>query len=206
MLNMQTDRLADIVMAEPEEDRSLATLYCPLGDTPGALRAEGISLRYGDNGPWILRHAELDIPPGQSVAITGPSSCGKTTLLKILMGLLTPMEGRVLVDGTDIRAMGMSAYRCGIAGVLQDDGLFAGCIAENICGFDAHPDQGWIEDCAAVPTAPCHHLSTTALWSGYDATWHRVIWNVYPVHTNKQLLVVKPRNIATRTENDRISL
>jgi ABC-type multidrug transport system fused ATPase/permease subunit len=57
------------------------------------------------------------------------------------MGLLAPTEGRVLVDDTDIRALGVSTYRHRIAGVLQDDGLFAGSIAENICGFDAHPDR-----------------------------------------------------------------
>jgi ATP-binding cassette subfamily B protein RaxB len=152
MLNVQTDRLSDIVMAEPEEVASAppATPTCRPGcAAPAPLRAEGISKRYGDNEPWILRGVDLAIPPGRSVAITGPSGCGKTTLLKVLMGLLAPTEGRVFVDDADIRAVGGRAYRERISGVLQDDRLFAGSIAENICAFDPFPDQGWIEECAA---------------------------------------------------------
>lgn len=152
MLNVQTDRLGDIVMAEPEGPAGgqSASLAYPQGCPASALlRAEGISKRYGDNEPWILRGVDLAIPPGQSVAITGPSGCGKTTLLKVLMGLLAPTEGRVFFDDADIRAIGGKAYRECISGVLQDDRLFAGSIAENICAFDPFPDQGWIEECAA---------------------------------------------------------
>jgi len=150
MLNVQTDRLADIVMAAPEEVASdLPATRRQRENTPGALRADGISLRYGMTEPWVLRDVDLDIPAGGNVAITGPSGCGKTTLLKVLMGLRAPDEGRILFDDADIRLAGSSAYRHCIAGVLQDDGLFAGSIAENICGFDSRPDQGWIEECAA---------------------------------------------------------
>jgi len=150
MLNVQTDRLADIVMAEPEDgDIGLPAVGRTRDDAPAFLRAENLSLRYGENGPWVLRRVGLEIPPGQLVTITGQSGCGKTTLLKVLMGLLVPTEGLVLCDDANIHALGVAAYRDRIAGVLQDDGLFAGSIAENICGFDPHPDQGWIEECAA---------------------------------------------------------
>ncbi|TIX87245.1 peptidase domain-containing ABC transporter [Rhizobium sp. P44RR-XXIV] len=152
MLNVQTDRLADIVLAEQEAEGSgfAAPAIHDKPDLSGAaLRAEDLSTRYGENEPWILRGADLDIPSGQSVAITGPSGCGKTTLLKVLMGLLAPTEGRVSIDGIDIRAIGGTAYRHQIAGVLQHDGLFAGSIADNICGFDPNPDRGWIDECAS---------------------------------------------------------
>jgi ATP-binding cassette subfamily B protein RaxB len=152
MLNVQTDRLADIVLAEPEEEGgglAAPAVHHGQDDSGAALRGEDLSSRYGENEPWILHNADLDIPAGLSVAITGPSGCGKTTLLKVLMGLLAPNEGRVSVDGVDIRAIGGVAYRNRIAGVLQNDGLFAGSIADNICGFDANPDRGWIDECAA---------------------------------------------------------
>jgi ATP-binding cassette subfamily B protein RaxB len=152
MLNVQTDRLSDIVMAEPEgtvDAQSASPAYRPSGAASAHLRAEGISKRYGDNEPWIVRGVDLAIPAGQSVAITGPSGCGKTTLLKVLMGLLAPTEGRVLVDNADIRASGSKAYRDHVSGVLQDDRLFAGSIGENICAFDPFPDPVWIEECAA---------------------------------------------------------
>jgi ATP-binding cassette, subfamily B, bacterial CvaB/MchF/RaxB len=143
MLNVQTDRLSDIVMTAPEV-RSVSLLHHS-GLEPAALRAEQISKRYADNAPWILRSIDLAIAPGQSIAITGPSGCGKTTLLKVLMGLLTPTDGRVLINDIEIG----DGRREHVCGVLQDDHLFAGSIAENVCAFDPFPDQGWIEECAA---------------------------------------------------------
>src|SRR6185437_16157118 len=65
-----------------------------------------------------------------------PSGAGKTTLIKILAGLLRPSSGLVLIDGVPLSAMGVEAYRRRIGCVLQDDRLFAGSIAENIAAFD----------------------------------------------------------------------
>jgi len=143
MLNVQTDRLSDIVMTEPEV--RTVPLLRHSGLESAALRAEQISKRYADNAPWILRSIDLAIAPGQSIAITGRSGCGKTTLLKVLMGLLAPTDGRVLINDIGIS----DGRREHVSGVLQDDHLFAGSIAENVCAFDPFPDQGWIEECAA---------------------------------------------------------
>ena len=107
-----------------------------------------MSFRYGDNEPWVFRNISLDISPGTCVAIVGPSGCGKTTFLKILMGLIRPTEGVISCSGININALSSAAYRERIAGVLQDDGLFAGSLAENICGFDDHPDPEWMTECA----------------------------------------------------------
>ena len=160
MLNVQTDRLADIVMTEPEEISS-ALPAAPEAGTPAApaligreargasLRAAGLSLRYGADEPWVFRNLGLAVPTGASLAITGPSGCGKSSVMRVMMGLIAPSEGAVLVDGRDIRAGGAAAYRARIAGVMQDDGLFAGSIAENIACFDERPDPGWIRECAA---------------------------------------------------------
>jgi len=150
LLNVQTDRLSDIVMAEPEP-RDNARPIISGGQFSGAsdLRAEGLSLRYGDNEPLIFHNLSIQIPAGRCVAITGPSGYGKTSLLKILMGLLRPTEGSIYVDGVDLNTMGAANYRDRIAGVMQDDGLFAGSIAENICSFDESPDISLIRECAA---------------------------------------------------------
>ena len=64
------------------------------------------------------------------------------------MGLIRPSEGVVSCNGVELNAMGFAAYRERIAGVLQDDGLFGGSLAENICGFDNHPDPDWMTECA----------------------------------------------------------
>ena len=165
MLNVQTDRLADIVMTDPEEhaappppaatpdppDSGARPLPAPASGAGhgAALRATGLSLRYGADEPWVFRDLDLAVPAGSSLAITGPSGCGKSSVMRVMMGLIAPSEGAVLVDGRDIRAGGTAAYRGRIAGVMQDDGLFAGSIAENIACFDERPDPGWIRECAA---------------------------------------------------------
>jgi ATP-binding cassette subfamily B protein RaxB len=150
MLNVQTDRLADIVRTEPEhESGELRVSGFQSGSKASRLRVEGLSLRYSGNEPWIFRNVSMSFAEGKCVAITGPSGCGKTSLLKIMMGLLPSTEGAVFIDDIDIGAMGAAQYRRRIAGVLQSDGLFAGSIGENICGFDANPDLERIEECAA---------------------------------------------------------
>jgi ATP-binding cassette subfamily B protein RaxB len=149
MLNVQSDRLADIVLAEPEAREGMPTTAA-VGHRTGAieLRAEGLSLRYGDTEPWIFDNISFRIPAGRCVAIVGPSGCGKTSLMKVLMGLFQQTRGTVYGDGLALATIGAANYRRRIAGVLQDDGLFAGSIADNICSFDENPDLALIEDCA----------------------------------------------------------
>lgn len=152
MLDVQTDRLADIVLCEPEEQATPGEIApaapAIVAMKAGSLAADGLALRYGADEPWIFRDVGLTIRAGSSFAITGPSGCGKTTLMKVLMGLMPPSEGVVTADGQDIRMAG-AAYRRRIAGVMQNDGLFAGSIAENIASFDEHADADWIAECAA---------------------------------------------------------
>jgi ATP-binding cassette, subfamily B, bacterial CvaB/MchF/RaxB len=148
-LNVQTDRLSDIALAEPEPRKTSLSHHEVGYRYKGArLVATGVSLRYGDNEPWIFRNINLTIDAGQCCAITGPSGCGKTSFLKVLMGLLEPTEGSISIDRADVRGLGGQDYRRFIGGVLQNDGLFAGSIAENIAGFDDQPDYTLIEECA----------------------------------------------------------
>ena len=138
MLRLHGERLADIVLTEPELD--------PGGETDAALPAHAglevcnLAFRYADGEPWVLRDCTFRIAPGESVAIVGASGCGKTTLVKLMLGLLAPVEGRVEVCGRDIRQFGLRNYRRGIGAVMQDDQLFAGSIHDNIAfgeeGFD----------------------------------------------------------------------
>jgi ATP-binding cassette subfamily B protein RaxB len=150
MLNVQADRLADIVMAEPEpRDPGASVIPITLPGGASELHTNGLGFRYGDNEAWVFERLSIRIPAGSCVAITGPSGCGKTTLLKILMGLLAPTRGTISIDGVDMTTIGAGTYRTKIAGVMQDDGLFAGSIAENICSFDENPDLPLVAECAA---------------------------------------------------------
>ncbi len=101
---------------------------------------DGLSFRYADNEPYILDQCQFTIASGESVAIVGPSGCGKTTLAKLLLGLLVAESGSIKVDGLDIKTIGMTQYRDMIGCVMQDDILFSGSVADNICFFDEQPD------------------------------------------------------------------
>ncbi len=146
MLRLQAERLGDIVLEDTEDDASHHP--ADLDALPPVLEMVDVSFRYADNEPWLLHHCSLRIEPGESIALTGASGSGKTTLMKILLGLLQPVEGEVRYGGVDIRRLGLAAYRSRIAAVLQNDELFAGSIAENICFFSPEPKQPAIQAAA----------------------------------------------------------
>ncbi len=103
----------------------------------------------------ILNGVDLDVPAGSHIAITGPSGGGKSTLAKIILGLIEPDAGEVLIDGMPLHRFGYRNYRSQIAAVLQDDSLFAGSIAENIALFDENADYDKIVESAK--NAFIHH-------------------------------------------------
>jgi ATP-binding cassette subfamily B protein RaxB len=148
MLRLHGERLADIVLEAPERNPTPQHVEREPRDL--TIEVRNLSFRYADAEPWVLRHIDLTIEPGEAVAIVGPSGCGKTTLLKILLGLLPPSEGEVRVGGIRIEQLGLRAYRRLVAAVMQDDQLVAGSIAENISFFDLRPDQSRIETCARI--------------------------------------------------------
>jgi ATP-binding cassette subfamily B protein RaxB len=143
MLSLQGERLADIVLTPREDADGIADLA---DSVPHDLTIElkGVSFRYSDVDPWILRGLDLTIRTGESVAIVGRSGCGKTTLLKLLIGILTPTEGEILIGGIPLSRFGVRRYRALIGAVMQDDQLFAGTAAENIAFFDQQADSAAI--------------------------------------------------------------
>jgi ATP-binding cassette, subfamily B, bacterial CvaB/MchF/RaxB len=161
MLKLQGERLADIVLSEPE--RNVDNGYVGPAPAP-SLKARNVGYRYALGEPWILRACSFEIAPGESVAIVGPSGCGKTTLAKIILGMLDPQEGALLVGGIELCTLGKARYREIVASVMQDDTLFAGSIADNICFFDPDARQDGIE---GVANLVCIHSDIVRMPMGY---------------------------------------
>ena len=156
MLGLHAERLADIALTAPERDNPKATgldADLPaheLAHLAPSLELRNVSFRYADGEPWILKNANFIVRAGESVAVTGVSGCGKTTLLKVVLGLLPPNEGEVLYGGVPVRQLGMANVRRQLGTVMQEDVLLTGSLADNICFFDVQPDQPRIEACARL--------------------------------------------------------
>jgi ATP-binding cassette subfamily B protein RaxB len=148
ILDLHLERLADIALSpiEPGHDRTMAYLR-PL---QGRIELRNVYFRYAETEPFTLVDVNMVIEPGQFVTIMGPSGGGKTTLVKIMLGLLEPTSGDVLIDGISLRVLGSRAYREQVGAVMQEDQLLSGSIADNICFFDPAFDEDWMVECAQL--------------------------------------------------------
>lgn len=138
LLSLHLDRLSDIIFEETDADQSGTG---KLEDLKGAVSLEGLSFRYSDTDPLVLEDFNLDIEAGQMVTLTGPSGGGKTTLMKLMLGLYDPIKGAVRIDGHDLREIDRSDWRSRIGVVMQDDRLLSGTLADNISFFDPEIDM-----------------------------------------------------------------
>lgn len=146
MMSLHNERIADIALHEREDRKPdipvIAEMY------PVSLATHDLSYRYDSQSVPVFSELSICIAPGESVAIVGTSGAGKTTLMKVLCGLFEPDSGKVMVNGIDIRQLGVNNYHKMIACVMQDDRLFSGSIRENICGFSEEVDENWMIECA----------------------------------------------------------
>jgi ATP-binding cassette subfamily B protein RaxB len=165
MMRLHLDRISDIALTNQEANRE-GSVQIKNGASKGALTLENICFAYSDEDAAILNNVNLSLNAGDSIAITGPSGAGKTTLMKIMLGLLQPTSGKVLLDGKDITHLGLKNYRKQIAAVMQDDTLLAGSIADNISFFDPQPDLVKIEQCAQLASI---HDDIGKMTMGYNS-------------------------------------
>ncbi len=166
MLRLQGERLADIVLAAPEDEGlpRLGSERAAAAAAPPRIEVRGVSFRYADAEPEVLRGVSFAIEPGESVAVVGPSGCGKTTLLKLMLGIHAPAAGEVRVGGVPLAQLGLARWRSMVGTVMQDDALLAGSVADNICFFDDAPDVAWIAECAQLAAV---HDEIEAMPMGY---------------------------------------
>lgn len=160
------ERLGDVLDIEPEQKPADVAARVILPDLQGEVRLEHVFFRYGgEDTPYVLEDIDIDIKPGQTVAIVGRSGSGKTTLAKLLVGFYPPSEGKIFVDGYEMTAIDRGYYRAQVGYVMQSNLLFSGTIAENIASGDDSPDRRRVEEVAKMADA---HAFISKLPLGYD--------------------------------------
>lgn len=123
-------RFLDVMETEPEiKDAPDAV---ELKDVKGRVCYEDVSFHYSDDETTVLSHVSIEIPAGKSVALVGPSGGGKTTICSLLPRFYDVTDGRVTVDGQDVRSLTLKSLRSQIGVVQQDVYLFSGSIRDNI--------------------------------------------------------------------------
>lgn len=130
----------------------------------GAVRFEGVSFGY-DPERTVLKSVNVDVRPGAHVALVGPSGIGKSTLVSLILRLYDPVEGRVMIDGRDIRDYTLESLRAQVSVVLQDSVLFAASVWDNIAYGAPESSRAAIEEAARLAQA---HDFILALPQGYD--------------------------------------
>jgi len=127
----------------------------------GSVELSHVSFRYDDDSPYILNDLSLKIKPGEYVAIVGRTGCGKSTLMRLLLGFEKPEKGAIYYDGKDIESLDLGSLRRRIGTVMQQSGLFQGDIYSNIVltapglsvdeAWDAAEKAGIADDIRAMP-------------------------------------------------------
>lgn len=148
LITIQLRRLSDILFQEPEVVKQ-GCMAIP-STIKGALTLENVSFKYDQRGGDILNQVHLKINAGEKVVIIGRSGGGKSTLLKVMMGLLDRASGEIYIDDISIDDLGLKHYRDITAAVMQDDALLSGSILNNIAFFDEQIDLNRVYEVAKL--------------------------------------------------------
>ena len=157
------DKIFSLIDEEPE-----------IRDAPGAvdrrqvnggLRFEHVSFRYGPTGAWALRDVDLEVAPGQTIALVGETGAGKSTFAKLVSRFYDPTEGAIRVDGHDLRAVTAHSLRSQMGIVPQEGFLFSGTVRANLAFGRPDANDAEIREAArAVGADPF----ISELEDGYD--------------------------------------
>lgn len=148
ILSLHRERISDIALNEVEEEKYRT--FELNSDEKTNIEIVNLSFQYDQFSKPVLYNLNLKIISGENVAIVAPSGYGKTTLLKLIAGLLTPTSGHIYFNQNDITQIGLTNYRKYIACVLQDDKFFSGSILENLVSFDDQYDREFAIYCAKL--------------------------------------------------------
>ncbi len=157
------ERFMEMMSVEPDIQDQPDAL--PLKDVKGDIAFEDVSFHYADSDQMVLNHVDLSVKAGEYIALVGSSGAGKSTLCSLIPRFYDVSEGRILVDGRDIRRLKLKDLRSQIGIVQQDVYLFAGTILENISY--GKPDATREEVIEAAKEANAHEF-IMSFPDGYD--------------------------------------
>jgi ATP-binding cassette subfamily B protein RaxB len=163
LLDLHAERIADIALEAPEQVTEGASGHAHAARP--RMEVQALCFRYRPDGPRVLDDVSFALEPGEHVAIVGASGCGKTTLAKLLLGLLQPESGDIRVDGVALRHFGIARLRQLFGTVMQGDHLMSGSIADNIGFFD--PEARFEQVVEAAKSAAIHE-DILSLPMGYE--------------------------------------
>ncbi len=158
------ERVFEFLDADEESPDVLVAADAPSGERGGRVRLEHVSFRYEPEHP-LIEDFSLDVAPGETVAIVGPTGAGKTTVVNLLVRFYEADAGRILLNGVDYRDLTRDAVRRAFGMVLQDTWVFAGSIRDNIAY--GRPEATDDEVVAAARAAHVDNFVRT-LPEGYD--------------------------------------
>jgi ATP-binding cassette subfamily B protein RaxB len=148
LLDLHLERIADVALSKIESGQNDPSPA--FASIIGKIELRNVSFRYAETERFILQEINLTIDAGQFITVQGPSGGGKTTLMKIMLGLLEPTGGEILIDGVPLSAIGVRSYREQVGAVMQDDQLMSGTVADNISFGDTGMDMAWVVQCAQM--------------------------------------------------------
>ncbi|MFF0769110.1 ABC transporter ATP-binding protein [Nonomuraea wenchangensis] len=158
------EKLSGVLEEEPSVPEPRDPQPLPQGRARGRIRFEHVRFAYVEEMP-ILPGLDLTVPAGQTVALVGSTGAGKTTLAKLISRFYDPTEGRVLLDGVDLRTLDEPTLRGAVVMVTQENFLFSGTVADNIrFGRPGASDREVREAAKAIGA----HEFVTSLPDGYD--------------------------------------
>ncbi len=164
---VSVDRLNDVLTAEREFPESVdESPGIVLRGTRGEVVFQNVYFRFGGkDDPYILSNISLKVDPGMRAAIVGRSGSGKSTLVKLVARFYNATEGRICIDGIDIRNIDLASLRRSVGFVLQENFMFNGTIRENIALGD--PDCSFLNVVQAAKLANAHEF-ISSLPMGYE--------------------------------------
>ncbi len=159
------DRVLDLLEEPREMPPGPGAIKLVPAQVAGRMEFCGVSFRYAKSKDFALCDVDLDVRPGELVALVGPSGAGKTTLSNLVARFYDPTVGRVLLDGVDLRSIDVESYRRLLGVVEQDIFLFDGTVAQNIAYGNRHATEDEIRRAAEVANA---HEFVAAFDRGYQ--------------------------------------